>query len=414
MPQLAGLAPTAGDSGEAGIATAIACPSFVAHRRAESAVDGDELSSLIGEIYDAAIAPSLWPGVLAKAAEFVGGEAAALLSKDAATRSGSVYYDCGGSDPHFKQLYFETYIKVDPTTAGQCFAEVGKPVSNGDIIPYDELFRSRFYREWLRPQRLIDNVSVALDRSATGAALFSVFRHERHGLVDDEVRRRVGFIAPHVRRAALVGWTIDHRAAEASTLADSLDGLTAGMFLLGEGSRIVHANAAGQTMLAQGCVLRSVHGKLAPTDARATRALQNVVVRAGGSDAALGVGGIAVPMTARDGEHYVAHALPLTSAARRRASASDAAVAALFVQRAVVGAPSAPEVIAQTFKLTPSELRVLLASVEGGGVPEIAEALGIGEATVKTHLHRLFRKTATRRRAQLVKLVAGFSSPLVG
>ena len=54
-------------------------------------------------------------------------------------------------------------------------------------------------------------------------------------------------------------------------------------------------------------------------------------------------------------------------------------------------------------------------AVEGAGykVPEVAEELGIGEATVKTHLHRLFAKTETTRQAELVKLVAAFSNPLV-
>jgi DNA-binding CsgD family transcriptional regulator len=53
------------------------------------------------------------------------------------------------------------------------------------------------------------------------------------------------------------------------------------------------------------------------------------------------------------------------------------------------------------------------AVVQVGGVPEVADALGIGEATVKTHLHRLFGKTDTKRQSDLVKLVAGFSSPFV-
>ena len=123
--------------------------------------------------------------------------------------------------------------------------------------------------------------------------------------------------------------------------------------------------------------------------------------------------GIAVPLTARDGERYVAHVLPLTSGERRRAGASYAAVAALFVHKAALETPSPPEIIARHYKLTPTELRVLLAVVEVGGVPEVAEALGIGEATVKTHLHRLFAKTETTRQADLVKLVAGFSNPLV-
>jgi DNA-binding CsgD family transcriptional regulator len=91
-----------------------------------------------------------------------------------------------------------------------------------------------------------------------------------------------------------------------------------------------------------------------------------------------------------------------------------AAVAAVLVQKAALDAKSAIEAIATTFNLTPSELRVLLTIVELSGVPEAADALGIGQATVKTHLHRLFRKTATTRQADLVRLVAGFSSPLVG
>jgi DNA-binding CsgD family transcriptional regulator len=50
--------------------------------------------------------------------------------------------------------------------------------------------------------------------------------------------------------------------------------------------------------------------------------------------------------------------------------------------------------------------------VEVGGVPQVAEALGIGESTVKTHLGRLYEKTGARRQADLVKLFAGYTSPL--
>jgi DNA-binding CsgD family transcriptional regulator len=55
----------------------------------------------------------------------------------------------------------------------------------------------------------------------------------------------------------------------------------------------------------------------------------------------------------------------------------------------------------------------MLATVDIGGVPDVADALGIGEATVKTHLHRVFGKTGATRQADLVKLVASFANPLV-
>ncbi len=63
----------------------------------------------------------------------------------------------------------------------------------------------------------------------------------------------------------------------------------------------------------------------------------------------------------------------------------------------------APELIARSFNLTPTELRVLLGIVEVGGVAETAKALGIARGTVKTHLQRLFAKTGTNRQAELVK-----------
>lgn len=75
--------------------------------------------------------------------------------------------------------------------------------------------------------------------------------------------------------------------------------------------------------------------------------------------------------------------------------------------------PATPEAIAKAYKLTASELRVLLAIVDVGGVPEVAAALGVAESTIKTHVARLFEKTGTCRQADLVKLVAGFSSLLV-
>ena len=57
---------------------------------------------------------------------------------------------------------------------------------------------------------------------------------------------------------------------------------------------------------------------------------------------------------------------------------------------------------------------MLLAIVEIGGGPDVANSLGIGEGTVKTHLRHIFAKTGTTRQADLVKLVAVHTSPIGG
>jgi DNA-binding CsgD family transcriptional regulator len=312
------------------------------------------------------------------------------------------------------QLYVDKYAKLDPTATGYFFAEIEEPIATADVMPYSDFRETRFYKEWGRPQHLVDTVNAVLERSTTTAACFVVFRHERDGLVDNETRQRMRLIVPHIRRAALIGKILDLKKAQAETMADTLDGIGAGMFLVDATGRIVHANAAGNVMLNRMDPLRTAGGRLVANDLQIDKTLADMFVAAGAGDGAIGIRGIGVPLATRDGERYVAHLLPLTCGARRQTGTSYAAVVALFVHKAALDTPSPPEVIAKAYKLTPSELRVLLAIVEVGGVPEVADALGIAETTVKTHLGRLYEKTGASRQADLVKLVAGYSNPLVG
>ncbi|HTE92742.1 MAG TPA: LuxR C-terminal-related transcriptional regulator [Bradyrhizobium sp.] len=372
--------------------------------------DSKRLPILIGDIYDAVIDPTQRNDVLDKIASFTGGHSGGLLSKHSLSKS-EVLYCYVGADPNSLQVYSESYPKLDPTADSPCFG-VEQVVSATDLVPYEEFRRGRFYREWARPHGWVDVASAVIEKSATSCTFLSVVRHEANGLVDDEMRRRMALLIPHVRRALLIGKTIHRKQTEAVCFSDVLDGLSAGMILVDANGRIVHTNNAGNAILDASDFLRSVCGRLVASDPAINAALREILVAANAGDAALGVKGIALPLTAHDGERYVAHVLPLTSGARREAGLAYNAVAALFIRKASLEPFSPPEVIGEMYKLTPSELRVLLAIVDIGGVPEVAAALGVAVTTIKTHLSRLFEKTGVARQADLVKLVAGFSTPL--
>jgi len=193
--------------------------------------DEKQLSALIADIYDAALSPSLWPDVLRGSTAFVGGMGASVFFKGAGNSTGYPVHTFG-IEPHYQQLYFDKYARLDPTLIGFFFAEIEAPKATADVMSYDEFLETRFYREWVQPQGLVDSVNAVLDRSATSAASFAVFRHERDGIVDDDARRRMRLIVPHVRRAALVGGVIDAGKVEAETFSAILDGLGSGMFLV--------------------------------------------------------------------------------------------------------------------------------------------------------------------------------------
>ena len=359
---------------------------------------------LVEAIYDAGLQPALWNDVVVRINEFVGGRACGLFSKDSISKSGVTHYYCG-ADPHYIHLYSDTYSKFDPLTILPRF---GRVVSIPDLVRFDEYRRGRFYQEWLRPQGCIDAANVVLENSKSNCpVLMTVLAGKR--MVDDEMRRRVAMIVPHAHRALMINKAIESRKSEAMALSDILDGLSAGIFLLDANCGIVHVNAAAREILGADDFLRAIGGQLVAREAQANQTLRETF--AAGADHSSSVGTMAYPLTAHDGNRYVAHVLPLKSLARN-GSGTFKAVAALFVRRAELDAGSYGELIARTFELTPAELRVLLGIVEVGGVPETAENLGIAETTVKTHLHRVFAKTGASRQADLVKLAAGFSNPL--
>jgi DNA-binding CsgD family transcriptional regulator len=301
-----------------------------------------------------------------------------------------------GLDLKYMQIQSEMYEGLDPLVTVPLF-DVGQVASLRELRPKDD---------WAQPRPWGDTAGV-LERSKS-CEFLSVVRSEANDMVDNEMRRHMTLVAPHARRAVLIGKAIDPKANEAAAFADVLDSLSAGLFLIDAKGVLVHANAAGRGILGADDFLRSIGGRLVARDTKINRTLQDIFANSGDLSK-----GIALLLTSQEGESHVAHVLPLAAAARRRAGAHKTVAAAVFVRRATLEIPSSPDVIRRAYQLTPTELRVLLAIVNVGGVPEVATALGVADTTIKTHVGRLFEKTGAGRQADLVKVVAGFSTPLV-
>ena len=160
------------------------------------------------------------------------------------------------------------------------------------------------------------------------------------------------------------------------------------MFLVDASGRIVHCNLSGHDMLGEADILYSQQDILTAADPQAGQSLRNEIAAVSTGDTATGA--VAVALSSSPDQHWLAHVLPLTSGARR----------------------SSMQAIAKIYKLTPSELRVFAAVVDVGGILAVADALGISEATVKTHLQHVFEKTGQRRQTDLMKLLANHANPL--
>ena len=291
----------------------------------------EKLADLIGDIHEAATEPELWSDVVAKIRDFVGGEACLLLSKDTTSKFGKFLYQVG-FDPHYIQTYHETYAEFDPIVT---LPRLGQVMSIPDFVPYDEYRHGPFIQEYLRPQGWVDCAIAALEKSDPDHAIFLVtFPSKKSGMVDDELRRRLAFIVPHARRALLIGNAMDLQQSTFVAFTETLNILGAGTFLVDADGRIVHANAAGQAMLYAADLVRSAEGRLAARNSWVDQTLCEVFAACTDGEMRIGANGVSLPLTAHDGERYVAHVLPLTSGARHSASRARGAVAAVYVRKA--------------------------------------------------------------------------------
>ena len=218
-------------------------------------------------------------------------------------------------------------------------------------------------------------------------------------------------LPPKVCRSVPSGDSLNLQEVERAVLADVLDGLSTGVFLVDARGRLISANVAGLAMIRSGSPARRAGDILVLSHRPANRALQSALAAAKLGQSPADRKGFCVPFSGPDNEPYIAHVLPLRAGAPKDRIESCPR-AAVFVRKARLEQCLGPAAVSALYGLTKSELRVLRAIVEVGGGPAVAEAHGVSEGTVRTHLKRIFAKTGTHRQADLVKLVAAMASPL--
>ena len=104
----------------------------------------EQVSALIGDIYDASLDPALWCPLLQQIGNFVGGPAAALYAKDLVQKTGNLFFSYG-VEPEFTQNYFDKFVRFDPFTTSRFFFPVEQVISRKDITPHEAFRQTTFF-----------------------------------------------------------------------------------------------------------------------------------------------------------------------------------------------------------------------------------------------------------------------------
>jgi DNA-binding CsgD family transcriptional regulator len=185
----------------------------------------------------------------------------------------------------------------------------------------------------------------------------------------------------------------------------------AAMVLVDAQLRVVHANTVANTLLAAGDLIKTESGRLTVCAPGADQALAVAVAQASDIENGTSRQGFNVPICGHEGHRHVLHVLPVR-AGTLRSVVMPGIAAAVFVAPTQTPRPTSIQAVAASFGLGAMETRVLERITRGEPDKLIAKALGIGAATVRTHMLRIFNKTGIHQRAGLMALVASFDLPL--
>ncbi|TWT03097.1 helix-turn-helix transcriptional regulator [Reyranella sp. CPCC 100927] len=368
-----------------------------------------DLLDTIGLIQDAALDPSAWVGAVERMMLLFDGIAGVLVINSADADNGRTVVQTG-VDPNYQQRYFDEFARLDPVFDPRSPLMVGRPVCLSPFTPGGLFTNSTFYNEWFVPQGFHDGLGAVVYSRGTRRLWLSVARHGS-GHAADQVGR-FALLLPHVMRSLRVAERLDMVSNQQRALGDALAVVSHAVMLVDRRGRLVFANPAAEVLLGPDQPMSVEQGLLTARDPVTAAALE-AALAAAMIDADDGQGGVRDIVVPRDRRRPLL--LSVVPVGRRAADHADLDVpvaAMILVADPDVRPWARLDGFARAYGLTAAEGKILDALLDGEGVDRVAERLGIGRATVKTHLNRILAKTGTARQNELIRLVAGSLSPL--
>jgi DNA-binding CsgD family transcriptional regulator/PAS domain-containing protein len=272
-----------------------------------------------------------------------------------------------------------------------------------EVLPETQFAASRFHRECLEPHGLYHVVCSTVDRSGDQVTSLSLMRGAGHPRFSAGELDRLRRLHPHLQRVVRLQEQLLAASHRSEVAEAALESVRCGAILLDLTGSVCGTNRRGAAMLERGEGVVRERGLLRAEEPSETAALRGLVCRATGCQAPRRGGVLALSRSGRAAPLFVS-ASPLDG---HEASASWlGGPRALLLLSDPEDLPILSErLLGDLYALTPAEARVAARVARGERLDEIARALRVGRATVRTHLQQALAKTGTRRQVELARLL---------
>jgi len=368
---------------------------------------GASVQQLVATLYESLSEPGREQSFVEQYAERVGATTGAIIVLTDFASDRNQVLACTRVDPAYRKAYEEYYGSVNVYVQRLKQMRTDAIVQPGEAIcPDDELVRTEYYNDYMRPQRVHHSLGMAMHLGGGLHVHLGATRPKSDGAFGNDETAVAEAIAAHLGPVFQVRERFLRAQQRAATLSRLTDALPFGVLLLNGRGKIMEANHRAAEILRARDGLSSNQGELAAAFPGEASALRQLVARALATSQgrALDPGdALRISRTSWRRAYNV-----LVSPFRAGISPNpdqDGFPAALVI----VGDPEQEpgcEIsgFCRLYGLTPAEGRVCSLLLNGRSPKEIAAELRITMNTARTHIKRILSKTETTRQAELVRL----------
>lgn len=374
----------------------------------------EELSALIGRIYDAALDLELWPTVLDEIA--VDFNAICCHLFDADLNADEIHFAALNKRFTYERAnqYHTYYRHLDKRLTELTRGPLGRAFADWELLSPETFQKSEFYNDFYVPHGLRWAIVGFPDKEGRDSIGFCIAGPPKGEPFSKAAIARAQLLFPHIRRATRMMRRTRDLESFALAGANALDIMPAGILIVTATARPLFMNQVARRMTSERNGLRISAGRLCASLANETNALQRAIGSAAkfGESAELDLGGaiaISRPSLGRSLEVLV---VPI---ARHRLAFDLLGHDRLAL--VVVGDPEATpmlreETTARLHDLTAAEARVAVRLAQGQSLKEIAKSTNRSEHTVRWTLKNVFAKTDTHSQSELIRLLLSEQYPL--
>ncbi|MDC0738550.1 LuxR C-terminal-related transcriptional regulator [Cognatishimia sp. SS12] len=370
----------------------------------------EELSELIGVVYDSAFEDVQWKGLLTTIRKMFPGVGALAWGYDGDTMLPE--YVNAGQTPIFPSP-FEFNMKNE---IGETIAEAVKRTPNGFVVrtknyfPEAQLLNARCYTDFLQPMGFRNSLHLKVDHNGDRGAFLGFplpADPDLEAELHDPLFEVLKLLSPHAVRASQLAraLALAKRATEAFT--GFFDGIILPMLVTDVQGKFLFANKAGRQILgrsdpfqvAQNGALKLTNGydtaDLYHKISQTSRDLVQSGLRVDTSDTPLMLAISPFRPSMRDASAIDRHLL------------DDEQMFAIFVGQSVQDAVNTA-LLEDVFDLSAREAQICKGLLTGQNVAAIAEASGRSPKTVRNQIQMIYEKVGVSSNAELLDRLTVF------